>query len=126
MPHTATDNLCCFYHGMLETCPSFHSSFLWTISGVRGLLDGVGNNITRFSRLFPVQTTVNNVTNYIRHTHSQIEDLYPEIDKMDFYRYFSHDTLTAMDVSEHVVNVLNVSSESGTNSTRRRSKNIFI
>ncbi|XP_058252509.1 prominin-1-A isoform X9 [Hemibagrus wyckioides] len=64
--------------------------------GVRGLLDGVGNNITRFSKLFPVQTTVNNVTNYIRHTHSQIEDLYPEIDKMDFYRWIGCITLCCM------------------------------
>ncbi|XP_046705220.1 prominin-1-A isoform X1 [Silurus meridionalis] len=64
--------------------------------GVRGLLDGIGNNITRFSKLFPVQTTVNNVTNIISHTHSQIEDLYPEIDKMDFYRWISCITLCCM------------------------------
>ncbi|KAI5624862.1 prominin-1-A isoform X9, partial [Silurus asotus] len=64
--------------------------------GVRGLLDGIGNNITRFSKLFPVQSTVNNVTNIISHTHSQIEDLYPEIDKMDFYRWISCITLCCM------------------------------
>lgn len=76
------------------------------------MLDGIGNNITRFSKLFPVQTTLNNVTIFISHTHSQIEDLYPEIDKMDFYRYFSHDGYTGLshsDVSVHVGNVLNVS-----------------
>ncbi|XP_034161995.1 prominin-1-A isoform X11 [Pangasianodon hypophthalmus] len=64
--------------------------------GVRGLLDGTGNNITRFSKLFPVQTTVNNVTIFISHTHSQIEDLYPEIDKMDFYRWIGCITLCCM------------------------------
>ncbi|KAK3535979.1 hypothetical protein QTP70_023719 [Hemibagrus guttatus] len=64
--------------------------------GVRGLLDGVGNNITRFSKLFPVQTTVNNATIFIRHAHSQIEDLYPQIDKMDFYRWIGCITLCCM------------------------------
>ncbi|XP_053487751.1 prominin-1-A isoform X9 [Ictalurus furcatus] len=64
--------------------------------GVRGLLDGIGNNITRFSKLFPVQTTLNNVTIFISHTHSQIEDLYPEIDKMDFYRWIGCITLCCM------------------------------
>ncbi|KAF4094160.1 hypothetical protein AMELA_G00010220 [Ameiurus melas] len=64
--------------------------------GVRGLLDGIGNNITRFSKLFPLQTTLNNVTIFISHTHSQIEDLYPEIDKMDFYRWIGCITLCCM------------------------------
>ncbi|XP_027010567.2 prominin-1-A isoform X5 [Tachysurus fulvidraco] len=64
--------------------------------GVRSLLDAVGNNITRFSKLFPVQTTVDNVTIWIRHTHSQIEDLYPQIDKMDFYRWIGCITLCCM------------------------------
>ncbi|XP_060740584.1 prominin-1-A isoform X6 [Tachysurus vachellii] len=64
--------------------------------GVRSLLDAVGNNITRFSKLFPVQTTVDNVTIWIRHTHSQIEDLYPEIDKIDFYRWIGCITLCCM------------------------------
>ncbi|GAA6096795.1 prominin-1-A isoform X1 [Tachysurus ichikawai] len=64
--------------------------------GVRSLLDAVGNNITRFSKMFPVQTTVDNVTIWIRHTHSQIEDLYPQIDKMDFYRWIGCITLCCM------------------------------
>lgn len=61
--------------------------------GVRGMLDSIGNNITRFSKTFPIQTTVNNFTNIIRHTHSQIEDLYPKIDQMDFYRWIGCITL---------------------------------
>ncbi|KAM9470003.1 prominin-1-A isoform 3-T3 [Clarias gariepinus] len=65
-------------------------------AGVRSLLDVIGNNITRFSKMFPVQTTVNNVTVFISHTHSQIEDLYPEIDKMDFYRWIGCITLCCM------------------------------
>ncbi|TSV81516.1 Prominin-1-A [Bagarius yarrelli] len=58
--------------------------------------DSIGNNITRFSKLFPVQTTVNNATMLISHTHSQIEDLYPEVDKMDFYRWIGCVTLCCM------------------------------
>lgn len=64
------------------------------------MLDGIGNNITRFSKLFPVQATVNNVTIFINHAHSKIEDLYPEIDKMDFYRYMSDTQVSGRAVSE--------------------------
>ncbi|XP_072520287.1 prominin-1-A isoform X3 [Salminus brasiliensis] len=55
--------------------------------GVRDLLDGIGNNITSFSKLFPVQSSLNNFTVLISHTHSHIEDIYPEIDQVDFYRW---------------------------------------
>ncbi|XP_062856715.1 prominin-1-A [Trichomycterus rosablanca] len=64
--------------------------------GVRGLLNNIGNNITRFSRLFPIQATVNNFTIFISHTHSRIEDMYPEIDQMDFYRWVGCITLCCM------------------------------
>uniref|UniRef100_A0A671RFT5 Prominin-1-A n=1 Tax=Sinocyclocheilus anshuiensis TaxID=1608454 RepID=A0A671RFT5_9TELE len=52
------------------------------------LLDDVGSNITTFTKLFPVHSTLTNFTKMISHTHSQIEDIYPQVDQMDFYRYF--------------------------------------
>ncbi|XP_066505055.1 prominin-1-A isoform X3 [Hoplias malabaricus] len=64
--------------------------------GVRGLLDGIGKNITSFSRLFPIQSSLNNFTVFVTHTHSSIEDLYPEIDQMDFYRWISCIALCCM------------------------------
>ncbi|XP_046878635.1 prominin-1-A isoform X3 [Hypomesus transpacificus] len=57
------------------------------IDGVRGMLDGIGSNITSFSKLFPVQSSLANFTMFISHTHSRIEDYFPEVDQMDFYRW---------------------------------------
>uniref|UniRef100_A0A673WY53 Prominin 1a n=1 Tax=Salmo trutta TaxID=8032 RepID=A0A673WY53_SALTR len=53
----------------------------------RGMLDIIGTNISSFSKVFPVHSTMANFTNFISHTHSKIEDSYPEIDQMDFYRW---------------------------------------
>ncbi|XP_017547549.1 prominin-1-A isoform X4 [Pygocentrus nattereri] len=64
--------------------------------GVRGILDGIGSNITSFSRLFPIQSSLNNFTVFISHTHSRIEDIYPEIDQIDFYRWICCITLCCM------------------------------
>ncbi|XP_049339898.1 prominin-1-A isoform X3 [Astyanax mexicanus] len=55
--------------------------------GVRNLLDGIGKNISSFSKQFPIQSSLNNFTVMISHTHSRIEDYYPEIDQIDFYRW---------------------------------------
>ncbi|XP_035388152.1 prominin-1-A isoform X2 [Electrophorus electricus] len=65
-------------------------------AGVRGLLDGIGSNITSFSRLFPIQSSLNNLTISISHMHSSIEDLYPEIDLLDFYRWVGCVTLCCL------------------------------
>ncbi|XP_076878473.1 prominin-1-A isoform X2 [Brachyhypopomus gauderio] len=65
-------------------------------AGVRDLLDGIGSNITGFSRLFPVQSSLTNLTVFINHMHSKIEDTYPEIDLMDFYRWIGCTTLCCM------------------------------
>ncbi|CAB1325608.1 unnamed protein product, partial [Coregonus sp. 'balchen'] len=53
----------------------------------RRLLDIMGTNISSFSKVFPVHSTMANFTNFISHTHSKIEDSYPEIDQIDFYRW---------------------------------------
>uniref|UniRef100_A0A3B4EKA4 Prominin 1 b n=1 Tax=Pygocentrus nattereri TaxID=42514 RepID=A0A3B4EKA4_PYGNA len=60
------------------------------------ILDGIGSNITSFSRLFPIQSSLNNFTVFISHTHSRIEDIYPEIDQIDFYRWICCITLCCM------------------------------
>ena len=57
------------------------------VSAVQGLVDGIGNNISSFSKVFPVQSCLSNFTIFISHAHAKIEDHYPEIDQMDFYRY---------------------------------------
>uniref|UniRef100_A0A6Q2XUK8 Prominin 1 b n=1 Tax=Esox lucius TaxID=8010 RepID=A0A6Q2XUK8_ESOLU len=53
------------------------------------MLDTIGTNISSFTKVFPVHSSLTNFTNFISHTQSKIEDLYPEIDEMDFYRWVS-------------------------------------
>lgn len=57
------------------------------LSDVQSLVDGISKNISSFSKVFPVQSCLSNFTIFINHAHAKIEDHYPEIDKMDFYRY---------------------------------------
>nr|XP_046151731.1 prominin-1-A-like isoform X11 [Oncorhynchus gorbuscha] len=57
------------------------------VEGARGLLDVISTNISSFSKVFPVHSSLANFTNFIIHTQSKIEDSYPEIDQIDFYRW---------------------------------------
>ncbi|XP_056328566.1 prominin-1-A isoform X3 [Danio aesculapii] len=66
------------------------------VEGVKALLDDIGNNITSFSKMLPVHSSLANFTRMISHTHSQIEDIYPQIDQMDFYRWIGCITLCCM------------------------------
>lgn len=53
---------------------------------MQSLTDDIGKNISSFPKIFPVQSCLSNFTIFISHVHAKIEDHYPEIDKMDFYR----------------------------------------
>nr|XP_046262470.1 prominin-1-A isoform X2 [Scatophagus argus] len=66
------------------------------VENVQGLMDGIGTNISRFSKVFPVQSCLSNFTILISHAHAKIEDYYPEIDKMDFYRWIGCIALCCM------------------------------
>ncbi|XP_007551071.1 prominin-1-A isoform X9 [Poecilia formosa] len=66
------------------------------VNSVQNLVDSVGNNISSFSRAFPLQTCLSNFTIFISHAHAKIEDYYPEIDKMDFYRWIGCIALCCM------------------------------
>ncbi|XP_016149165.1 prominin-1-A-like isoform X5 [Sinocyclocheilus grahami] len=66
------------------------------VEGVKVLLDDIGSNITTFSKLFLVHSSLTNFTKMISHTHSQIEDIYPQVDQMDFYRWICCITLCCM------------------------------
>ncbi|KAK7141127.1 hypothetical protein R3I93_015321 [Phoxinus phoxinus] len=66
------------------------------VEGVKVLLEDIGSNITTFTKLFPVHSSLTNFTKMITHTHSQIEDIYPQIDQMDFYRWICCITLCCM------------------------------
>ncbi|XP_023264323.1 prominin-1-A-like isoform X6 [Seriola lalandi dorsalis] len=66
------------------------------VENVQNLVDGIGNNISSFSKAFPVQSSLSNFTIFISHAHAKIEDYYPEIDKMDFYRWIGCIALCCM------------------------------
>ncbi|KAM8733402.1 prominin-1-A isoform 6-T6 [Acanthopagrus schlegelii] len=66
------------------------------VETVQGLVDGIGNNISSFSKVFPVQSCLSNFTIFISHAHAKIEDHYPEIDQMDFYRWIGCIALCCM------------------------------
>ncbi|XP_044061984.1 prominin-1-A isoform X3 [Siniperca chuatsi] len=66
------------------------------VDSVQSLVDGIGNNISSFSKVFPVQSCLSNFTIFISHAHAKIEDYYPEIDKMDFYRWIGCIALCCM------------------------------
>uniref|UniRef100_A0A3Q2QZL1 Prominin 1a n=1 Tax=Fundulus heteroclitus TaxID=8078 RepID=A0A3Q2QZL1_FUNHE len=68
----------------------------YVVSNIQILLDSVGSNISSFSKAFPVQTCLSNFTIFISHAHAKIEDYYPEIDKMDFYRWIGCIALCCM------------------------------
>uniref|UniRef100_A0A4W5QIT8 Prominin 1a n=1 Tax=Hucho hucho TaxID=62062 RepID=A0A4W5QIT8_9TELE len=57
------------------------------VEGARGMLDVISTNISSFSKVFPLHSSLANFTNFISHTQSKIEDSYPEIDQIDFYRW---------------------------------------
>uniref|UniRef100_A0A8C2ZDF8 Prominin 1a n=1 Tax=Cyclopterus lumpus TaxID=8103 RepID=A0A8C2ZDF8_CYCLU len=66
------------------------------VESVQSLVDGIGNNISSFSKVFPVQSSLSNFTIFISHAHAKIEDHYPDIDKMDFYRWIGCIALCCM------------------------------
>ncbi|XP_047441359.1 prominin-1-A isoform X2 [Mugil cephalus] len=66
------------------------------VESIQSLVDGIGNNISSFSKAFPVQSCLSNFTIFISHAHAKIEDYYPEIDQMDFYRWIGCIALCCM------------------------------
>uniref|UniRef100_A0A8C5GDQ6 Prominin-like protein n=1 Tax=Gouania willdenowi TaxID=441366 RepID=A0A8C5GDQ6_GOUWI len=73
---------------------------------VQNLVDGIGSNISSFSKALPVQSVLSNFTILISHVHAKIEDFYPEIDKIDFYRWIACITLCCMVVLVLAFNLL--------------------
>ncbi|XP_028444714.1 prominin-1-A isoform X8 [Perca flavescens] len=66
------------------------------VESVQSLVDDIGKNISSYSKVFPVQSSLSNLTIFISHAHAKIEDYYPEIDRMDFYRWIGCIALCCM------------------------------
>ncbi|XP_029355766.1 prominin 1 b isoform X2 [Echeneis naucrates] len=54
---------------------------------VKGMLDKIGTEITGFSKMFPVESSLANFTIFLNDGQKKIESFYPQIDQMDFYRW---------------------------------------
>ncbi|XP_037328488.2 prominin 1 b isoform X2 [Pungitius pungitius] len=57
------------------------------VSGVKGMLDKIGIEITGFSKMFPVESSLVNFTIFLSDGQKNIESYYPQVDQMDFYRW---------------------------------------
>ncbi|XP_034037932.1 prominin-1-A isoform X3 [Thalassophryne amazonica] len=66
------------------------------VESVQDLVDDIGANISSLSKAFPLQSYLSNFTILISHAHAKIEDYYPEIDQMDFYRWIGCIALCCM------------------------------
>ncbi|MEQ2212245.1 hypothetical protein XENOCAPTIV_028071 [Xenoophorus captivus] len=60
---------------------------------VKSMLDKIGNEITAFSKMFPVESSLANFTIFLNDRHKVIESFYPQVDQMDFYRWIACVTL---------------------------------
>uniref|UniRef100_A0AAY4BHA2 Prominin-1-A-like n=1 Tax=Denticeps clupeoides TaxID=299321 RepID=A0AAY4BHA2_9TELE len=75
-------------------------------TSIKDMLDDIGSNITILPKLFSMHSPLTNFTISISHAHSKIEDLYPEIDRYDFYRWVGCITLCCMVVMVLAFNYL--------------------
>ncbi|XP_032386788.1 prominin 1 b isoform X4 [Etheostoma spectabile] len=54
---------------------------------VKGMLDKIGTEINSFSKMFPVEASLVNFTNFLTKGQKNIESYYPQVDQLDFYRW---------------------------------------
>nr|XP_020447509.1 prominin-1-A-like [Monopterus albus] len=54
---------------------------------VKDMLDKIGTEISSFSKMFPVETSMANFIIYLNQQQKTIESFYPQIDQIDFYRW---------------------------------------
>lgn len=55
--------------------------------GVKGMLDKIGTEINSFAKMYPVESSLANFTNFINNGQKKIESYYPQMDQIDFYRF---------------------------------------
>lgn len=62
-----------------------------SVKEVKGLLDKSCGEIIGFTKMFPVEPALENFTKFLTESQKNIEAYYPQIDQLDFYRYFCRD-----------------------------------
>uniref|UniRef100_A0A8C5H0X3 Prominin-1-A-like n=1 Tax=Gouania willdenowi TaxID=441366 RepID=A0A8C5H0X3_GOUWI len=76
------------------------------VSGVKGMLDKIGTEITSFAKMFPVESSLVNFTIFLNERQRAIEDFYPQIDQIDFYRWIGCVAVLCMVILVLAFNVL--------------------
>ncbi|KAM3622626.1 uncharacterized protein V6R79_001298 [Siganus canaliculatus] len=76
------------------------------VTGVKGMLDKIGAEITGFSKMFPVEASLANFTIFLTDGQKKIESFYPQIDQMDFYRWIACVAVLCMVVLVLAFNIL--------------------
>lgn len=76
------------------------------VSGVKGMLDKIGTEINNFAKMFPVEPSLANFTDFLNQQQKSIESYYPQIDQMDFYRWIGCVAVLCMVVLVLAFNVL--------------------
>ncbi|XP_023265279.1 prominin-1 isoform X4 [Seriola lalandi dorsalis] len=76
------------------------------VSGVKGMLDKIGTEISSFSKMFPVESSLANFTIFLNQGQKNIESFYPQVDQMDFYRWIGCVAVLCMVVLVLAFNIL--------------------
>ncbi|XP_040275006.1 prominin-1 isoform X3 [Bufo bufo] len=63
---------------------------------VKNILDSIGANITKFSKMIPVIHVMSNLTFYLTQSEMYVRDYYPVIEQYDFYRWLGSLVLCCM------------------------------
>uniref|UniRef100_A0A8C9Z9U4 Prominin 1 b n=1 Tax=Sander lucioperca TaxID=283035 RepID=A0A8C9Z9U4_SANLU len=75
------------YSSFNDTPKLVHEQTKNIVSGVKGMLDKIGTEINSFSKMFPVQESLVNFTNFLNQGQKNIESYYSQVDQLDFYRW---------------------------------------
>ncbi len=59
-----------------------------SVEEMKGLLDRSGGEIIGFTKMFPIEPAFQNFTKFLTESQKNIEAYFPQIDQLDFYRYF--------------------------------------
>uniref|UniRef100_A0A8C9Z9J9 Prominin 1 b n=1 Tax=Sander lucioperca TaxID=283035 RepID=A0A8C9Z9J9_SANLU len=78
------------YSSFNDTPKLVHEQTKNIVSGTqvfKGMLDKIGTEINSFSKMFPVQESLVNFTNFLNQGQKNIESYYSQVDQLDFYRW---------------------------------------
>ncbi|XP_062991502.1 prominin-1 isoform X1 [Elgaria multicarinata webbii] len=57
------------------------------LSDIKNVLEGVGSNITAFTKMLPIQKVLADFTVYLTQSEAYVQDYFPLVEQYDFYRW---------------------------------------